>query len=286
MEVARRIDDLRRQVAAARARGRSIHFVPTMGALHEGHRSLIRAAGGADHFVVVSIFVNPTQFGPGEDFESYPRTTDADLQACQAEGADLVFLPSVEEVYPGELLTTVHVERLTSGLCGAHRPGHFDGVTTVVAKLLNMVQPDAAYFGQKDAQQATVVRRMVADLNLPIAIEICPTVREADGVAMSSRNRYLSPPEHQQARSLYEALQLGEGLIRRGERKVQPILRAMRAHLMAAGPCTIDYVEIVDAENLAPLEAIAGKVLVALAVRIGNARLIDNVVVDASAKAQ
>jgi pantoate--beta-alanine ligase len=251
-----------------------------MGALHEGHCSLMRAARAACDEVVVSIFVNPTQFGPGEDFERYPRPLEADLTACWEEGVAAAFCPSVTEMYPPGSLTTVTVSRLTEGLCGAHRPGHFNGVTTVVTKLLNIVQPDAAFFGQKDAQQATVIRRMVRDLCMPVEIVVCPTVREPDGLAISSRNAYLSDGERQQALSLSTALRWVEAQVRAGQRDVETLVRGMRGQVEAAGPCTIDYVEIVDAEDLTPKTVVEGRCLVALAVRIGKTRLIDNVVVE------
>lgn len=280
MDTAHTIADVRRTVAAARAQGKSIHFVPTMGALHEGHCSLMRAARGPNHFVVVSVFVNPTQFGPNEDFSKYPRPVEKDLAACCDEGVDLVFMPTAEEMYPAGATTTVHVAGVTETLCGPHRPGHFDGVATVVTKLFNIVQPDAAYFGQKDAQQAVVIRRMVADLNLPIEIVVCPIVREPDGVAMSSRNAYLSPEHRKQARCLVESLRLAERMVRDGERRTAVIIGAMRKHIDAAGPCAIDYVSAVDPHTLHSLEAIERRCLFALAVRIGSTRLIDNLVVE------
>jgi pantoate--beta-alanine ligase len=229
--------------------------------------------------VVVSIFVNPTQFSPGEDLARYPRPVEADLAACEKEGVHLVFLPSVSEMYPPDSCTTVHVAGLTDPLCGPHRPGHFDGVTTIVAKLFGIVQPDVAYFGQKDAQQAAVIRRMAADLDMKTRISTCPTVREADGLAMSSRNAYLSPADRRQARCLIEALRLGESLIRQGERRACEVVATMRAHIVAAGPCSIDYVEAVDPETLQPVATIDHPVLLALAVRIGETRLIDNLLV-------
>ncbi len=260
---------------------KSIGFVPTMGALHEGHRSLMRTAREGCQIVVVSIFVNPTQFGPGEDFEKYPRPLARDLAVCQEEGVDAVFVPEVGEMYPADAVTTVSVARLTEGLCGRHRPGHFDGVTTVVAKLFNIVQPDRAYFGQKDAQQAAVIRQMVRDLNWPIEVVVCPTVREADGLAMSSRNAYLSPEQRRQALCLSQALNWAKGRIEAGQRDVSKLTAAMREQIEAAGPCEIDYIEVVDAETLEPKASVQGQCLVALAVRIGPARLIDNVLVDA-----
>lgn len=275
------VSQVREYLTPHRRAGRRIGFVPTMGALHEGHLSLMRAARRECDQVIVSIFVNPTQFGPGEDFEKYPRMLEADLAACQAEGVDAAFCPPVSEVYPVGSATAVTVKRLTDGLCGAHRPGHFDGVTTVVAKLFNIVQPDAAYFGQKDAQQAIVLRRMVKDLLWPIEMVVCPTIREPDGLAMSSRNAYLSPAERRQALSLSAALFRARDEILGGQKDVAALVAGIRQRIESAGPCRIDYVEIVDAEELTPLTTVRGKCLLALAVRIGGTRLIDNVVVDA-----
>lgn len=276
------IAELREYLRPHRRKCAVIGFVPTMGALHEGHRSLMRAARGDCGVVVVSIFVNPTQFGRGEDYNRYPRPIEADLAACHAEGVDAVFCPTVQEMYPEGSVTAVTVARLTEGLCGAHRPGHFDGVTTVVAKLFNIVQPDRAYFGQKDAQQAVVIRRMVRDLCWPIEIIVCPTIREPDGLAMSSRNAYLSPAERIQARCLSAALGWARDQIAAGRRDVAELVSQIRQRIASAGPCSIDYIEIVDAEELTPKERVEGRCLIALAVRIGSARLIDNVVVDAS----
>lgn len=274
------IEQVRKYVGEARKAGRRIGFVPTMGALHEGHRSLMRAARAACDEVIVSIFVNPTQFGPGEDFERYPRPLEADLAACREEGVGAAFCPSVAEMYPPDSVTTVTVSRLTEGLCGAHRPGHFNGVTTVVTKLFNIVQPDVAFFGQKDAQQAAVIRRMVRDLCMPVEIVVCPTVREPDGLAISSRNSYLSAGERAQALSLSAALRWAEAQVRAGQRDVESLVREMRRQIDAAGPCGIDYVEIVDADDLRPKAVVEGRCLIALAVRIGNTRLIDNMVVE------
>ncbi len=278
-----KVDELLSHLGAVRRAGRRIGFVPTMGALHEGHRSLIRAArAGCDH-VVVSVFVNPTQFGPNEDFERYPRPLEADLAACEAEGADCVFMPPVSEMYPAGAVTTVSVSGLTEGMCGASRPGHFQGVTTVVAKLFNVVQPDVAYFGQKDYQQAAVIRQMVRDLLYPIRIEVCPTIREADGLAMSSRNAYLSPQERGQAPVLYATLTWARDQIAAGQRDAAGLIPQMRERIEAAGPCAIDYVIINDAETLAPVHTVARQCVLALAVRIGQTRLIDNILVDAAA---
>ncbi len=280
MQVTRDIASTRQAVAAARAAGRRIGFVPTMGALHAAHVSLMEAAGRAGDFVVVSIFVNPTQFGPGEDFEAYPRDEAGDLAACTRAGVDLVFFPTVDVMYPADAATTVHVARLTDTLCGPHRPGHFDGVATVVTKLFNIVQPDAAYFGQKDAQQLAVIRRMTRDLDMPIEIVGCPTVREPDGLAMSSRNAYLDPAQRAQATCLYRALEHARARIHAGQLSPETITAEMRAIVCGAGPCQIDYISIVDPDTMQPVPRIAGPVLVALAVRIGRTRLIDNLTVD------
>ncbi len=251
-----------------------------MGALHTAHVSLMEAAQRDGGYLVVSIFVNPTQFAPGEDFERYPRDEASDLATCEEVGVDLVFMPAAEELYPPGSETTVHVAGLTETLCGPQRPGHFDGVTTVVAKLFNIVQPDAAYFGQKDAQQLAVIRRMVRDLNMPIEIVGCPTVREADGLAVSSRNAYLSEAQRVQARCLYQALCEVGSRIEGGETDAAAIVRAMRQIIADAGPVQIEYISVVDPEAMQPVERIERPVLIALAVRIGSTRLIDNVQVD------
>lgn len=277
---------VREHVAGARRAGKRIGFVPTLGALHEGHFSLIRSAKQQCDVVVVSIFVNPTQFNDPKDLANYPRTLDADVAACAELGVDLVFAPSADEMYKPDAVTTVRVAKITEPLCGQDRPGHFEGVTTVVAKLLNIVQPDVAYFGQKDAQQSLVVRRMIRDLNMPVEIVVCPTVREPDGLAMSSRNAYLSAEERRQARSLYRALRGAAEAVTAGQRDPVALIAGMRQTITAAGPCMIDYVEVVNPDTLEPVDSVAGRVLIALAVRIGQARLIDNVVVDPAAPAR
>jgi len=281
MEVAETIESVRSLVKAARAKGGKIGLVPTMGALHIGHISLIEAAVKDCDFVVVSIFVNPTQFGPGEDFEKYPRPLDADLQVCRKAGVHLVFAPTPEQMYPAENLAWVNVEKLTEPLCGRARPGHFRGVTTVCAKLFNIVAPDFAYFGQKDAQQAIVVRRMVADLNMPLEIVICPTVREPGGLAISSRNQYLTEQQKKDATNIYKSLQQCRRMIDAGIKESRKIIAEMRKILQQVPSIEIEYVSIVDAETLESIEKISGKVLAAVAVRIGPARLIDNILVDA-----
>ncbi|MCS7166833.1 MAG: pantoate--beta-alanine ligase [Gemmatales bacterium] len=276
MQIVATITETRCIIQKARNEGRRIGFVPTMGALHEGHASLIRAARRETDFVVVSIFVNPTQFGPNEDYQRYPRTPEADWALCRREGVDLVFSPSVEEMYPPGFCTWVEVTRLQDVLCGRSRPGHFRGVATVVLKLLNIVQPDIAYFGQKDAQQARIIRQLVHDLNVPIEIRVCPIVREADGLALSSRNAYLSPQERQHATVLYRALQLAQELVNQGECDTSRIRQRMVDLITATPGATLDYAEIVDPETLQPVAQITGPALAALAVRLGSARLIDN----------
>lgn len=275
------VAEVRDCLGSVRRAGKRVGLVPTMGALHEGHRSLIRAARAGCGVVVVSIFVNPTQFGPTEDFAAYPRPLADDLAACRAEGADVAFCPEVGEMYSPAAATTVSVARLTEGLCGAHRPGHFAGVTTIVAKLFNVVQPDVAYFGQKDAQQVIVLRKMVRDLMFPIEIVTCPIIREPDGLAMSSRNVYLSPAERIQALSLSRALEFARDRVAAGGRDPAPLVAEMREQIEGAGPCSIDYIEIVDADELKPKPRIEGRCLIALAVRVGRTRLIDNTIVEA-----
>jgi pantoate--beta-alanine ligase len=279
MNVVHTIEDAQRTIQQARQAGKTIGLVPTMGALHAGHGSLIEAAVKECDFVVVTIFVNPTQFGPGEDLEKYPRTLDADIAYCEALNADLIFAPSGDQMYPQEQLTWVEVEKLTEGLCGCKRPGHFKGVTTVCAKLFNIVRPDSAYFGQKDAQQVIVIQRMVQDLNIPLKIQVSPIVREANGLAMSSRNQYLSPDERARAVCLYEALTQCKEKIDAGRRDTADLTAQMKAHIEKNGG-RIDYVEIVDVETLEQLNEIEGRVLIALAVYIGKTRLIDNLLID------
>jgi pantoate--beta-alanine ligase len=274
--------ELRQCLIEPRRRGESIGLVPTMGDFHGGHLSLIRAARRSCDVVVVTLFVNPTQFGAGEDLESYPRDETRDLAVAEKEGVDLFFAPPAEEVYPAGFTTAVEVLGLTEVLCGAPElrgPEHFRGVTTVVAKLLNIVQPDVAFFGQKDAQQAIVIRRMVRDLDFPVRIEVLPTVREPDGLAMSSRNRYLTDEERRRATALHRALSAAAEVAGGGERSVEPVLAAARAELREAG-VEPEYLEARDAEDLTPAESLNGRpVLVALAARVGRARLIDNTLI-------
>ncbi len=279
MTVIREVAQIRTAARAARARGLVVGLVPTMGALHEGHLSLIRRARAECGLVAVSVFVNPLQFGEGEDYDRYPRTLERDTALSESAGADLVFAPSATEMYPeGRPLTTVSVARLTERLCGAHRPGHFDGVTTVVAKLFAACEPDRAYFGEKDYQQYRVIARMAGDLNLPVEVVPCPIVREADGLAMSSRNAFLSPEERGQALALSRALRAARAAYEGGERDVPRLLAGVREVLAEAPLGTPDYVEIVDALSLEPVTEARGPVVLALAVRFPSARLIDNTV--------
>ena len=280
MEVAKTIEAVRRLVKIARSEGSKIGLVPTMGALHIGHISLIEAAVKECDFVVVSIFVNPTQFGPGEDFGKYPRPLEADLEICRKARVDVVFAPEPRHIYPAENVTWVTVEKLTKSLCGRSRPEHFRGVTTVCAKLFNIVAPDAAYFGQKDGQQAIVIKRMVADMNMPLEIVVCPTVREPNGLAISSRNQYLSEQQKKDAANIYKSLQMCRMLIDAGTTDTLQIIAEMRKLLQQIPSGQIEYVSIVDAETLESIEKIAGKILAAVAVKIGPARLIDNILVD------
>jgi pantoate--beta-alanine ligase len=274
------VAEVRTAVNSARLAGKTIGFVPTMGALHEGHAALIRAAREASDFVVVSIFVNPTQFGPREDFAKYPRTLEADQKICTEAGASLIFAPAVEEIYPERSVTFVEVKELDAILEGASRPGHFRGVCTVVLKLFNIVQPDKAHFGAKDYQQARIIRQMVRDLNVPVAIQVEPTVREPDGLAMSSRNRYLSPTERSLAPSIYKALQAIEVRVMAGEIDVSRLESALNAALAAIVGSRIDYARIIDADSLLPITRLDRPALAAVAVFLGTTRLIDNIVMN------
>jgi len=294
--VVTRISDLRDRLDTARRQGgpgarNTVGFVPTMGAFHEGHRSLMRAARAQHDVVVVSLFVNPLQFGPAEDLDRYPRDLEGDVAVAHLEGVDLVFAPPVEEMYPdGPPRTGVHVEGLGDGLCGAGRPGHFDGVATVVAKLFALVGPATAYFGRKDAQQLAVVRRLTADLCLPVEIVGCPLVREEDGLALSSRNRNLAPAERAAATVLYRALRTGAELVEGGERDAGRVRRVVANVATTEALVRLEYVEVVDSTSLEPVEVLApgegtgvrgvpegNEVLMAVAARVGGVRLIDNV---------
>ncbi|HWG48811.1 MAG TPA: pantoate--beta-alanine ligase [Candidatus Acidoferrales bacterium] len=261
--------------------GKRVGFVPTMGALHEGHLSLVRAARAQCEVVVVSIFVNPTQFGPNEDLAKYPRTFDQDKAMLEREGVDCIFYPSVEEMYPPGATTWVTVEGLSEKLDGRSRPGHFRGVTTVVSKLFNIVQPQAAFFGQKDAAQVAIIRKMVRDLNFSVQIVVCPIVRESDGLAMSSRNAYLNPQERKQALVLSRSLRHVQSLIERGERSADKLIAAGRQAIAEEPGVRPDYFEVVDPDTLDPVKEVANGALVAVAGYVGKTRLIDNLLLPA-----
>lgn len=273
------IEAMRAAARAERSRGRSIGLVPTMGALHEGHLSLVRASRSEANATIVSIFVNPIQFGPREDYSSYPRDFERDAVLLAAEGADGVFFPDAGEMYPPGFRTTVAVEGLEDKLCGRSRPGHFRGVCTVVLKLFQIVHPDVAFFGQKDAQQALILKRMALDLNLEVRLAVRPIVREADGLALSSRNRYLKPEERRAAVVLSRSLEEARAAIARGERSSAGLLAGIKASIGAEPLARLDYAEIVDPETLEPVPEAAGGTLLALAVFIGRTRLIDNLIV-------
>jgi pantoate--beta-alanine ligase len=276
MNVITAIDECREQVTSRQARDQRVGLVPTMGALHDGHLSLVRAAKARCPFVVVTIFVNPTQFGPNEDFKAYPRPLEDDLAKCRSAGVDAVFAPGVEVMYGADTRTTVHVAKLNDGLCGPFRPGHFDGVATVVAKLFHIAPADTAFFGEKDYQQLMVIRQMVADLNFPIEVVGCPTLREPDGLAMSSRNAYLSPSERAQAMSISQALFAARDAVATGNKDAKAISQSARRALVDAGIRSIDYVALVDAETLEALTVIDRPARLCVAARIGKTRLIDN----------
>jgi pantoate--beta-alanine ligase len=267
---------VRDAVAQARRAGRSIGLVPTMGALHAGHASLIQAARAETGFVAVSIFVNPTQFGPAEDLSRYPRPLGEDLEVCTREGVDLVFHPEAAALYPPGFCTFVEVHGLQEVLEGKSRPGHFRGVATIVLKLLNIVQPEIAYFGQKDAQQARIIRQLVADLDVPVKLRICPIVREPDGLALSSRNQYLDPNQRRRATALYQALEEARGLVEGGERQAAVVQHGLATRIQETEGAALDYAAIVDADTLEPLTRLKGTVLLAVSARFGATRLIDN----------
>jgi pantoate--beta-alanine ligase len=278
MDVLETIEQMRAACQAAKQQRNRLGFVPTMGALHEGHLSLVRAAQGRCDVVAASIFVNPTQFGPNEDFSKYPRSFERDRELLEKEGVELLFAPSVEEMYPGNAVTFVTVEGLSERLCGKSRPGHFRGVTTVVAKLFHITQPDFAFFGQKDAAQVAIIRRMVRDLNLSVEIVACPIVREADGLAMSSRNAYLSSQERNSALVLSRSLTQMKTLFEQGERCAAKLGAAGRQIFEEEPSVRLDYIEIVSPETLEPVEHIDDPALVAVAAFVGGTRLIDNIV--------
>jgi pantoate--beta-alanine ligase len=277
MEQIEEFAEVTRLTRVERRAGRSIGFVPTMGALHEGHLSLIRTARRQNEFVVVSIFVNPIQFEPGEDLETYPRTLERDIEICRAEGVDLVFTPTAKDMYPAGFKTFVEVETLGKWLCGRSRPTHFRGVSTVCAKLFNIVRTDRAYFGQKDYQQAVIVRRMVRDLNIPVAVLLCPIVREESGLALSSRNSYLSDGQRAKAATLYKALQASKAQYDAGERDPAVLIQTAGEALSKVPELDVEYIEIVDAEILEPVKSLHRTAVLAVAVHLDGIRLIDNV---------
>jgi pantoate--beta-alanine ligase len=283
MRICETIEDMRAACRAARRGGKRLGFVPTMGALHEGHLSLVRAARASCDIVTASIFVNPTQFGPNEDLAKYPRTFERDRKLLEKEGVELLFAPSVEEMYPVGAAAWVTVEELSDKLDGRSRPGHFRGVTTVVAKLFHIVEPDAAFFGQKDAAQVAVIRRMARDLNFFLEIVACPIVREADGLAMSSRNAYLDPQQRKQALVLYRSLMRVQKLADAGELNAAKLAAAAREEVAGENSVRLDYLEIVDPDTLDSVEDVANGALVAVAAFVGTARLIDNILLPKTA---
>jgi len=277
MKIWKTIEEMRSASSAARREGKRFGFVPTMGALHEGHLSLVRAAKAKSDVVAVSIFVNPLQFGPTEDLAKYPRSFERDRALLETEAVDILFAPQPEEMYPKGGVTYVTVEGLSEKLCGRSRPGHFRGVTTVVAKLFHIVEPDLAFFGQKDAAQATIIRRMVRDLNLPVEIVVCPIVREPDGLAMSSRNAYLSPQERKTALVLNRSLTETKNRFDQGERNARKLIAAGKRVMAQESRVRLDYFEIVDPDTLDPVLEVTRSALVAIAALVGNTRLIDNI---------
>ena len=277
MKICKTIAEMRATSRQARHEGKRLGFVPTMGALHEGHLSLVRAAKAQCDAVAVSIFVNPLQFAPTEDLAKYPRTFERDRELLEKEAVDILFAPTPEEMYPAGAVTYVTVEGLSEKLCGKSRPGHFRGVTTVVAKLFHMVEPDLAFFGQKDAAQAAIIRRMVRDLNLPIEIVVCPIVREPDGLAMSSRNAYLSPQERKSALVLHRSLTQVKKQFDQGERNASKLIEAGKRALAQEPTVRLDYLEIVDPATLDPKQELTSTALVAIAAHVGNTRLIGNI---------
>lgn len=280
IKVVSTVCETRAQVKEWKNQGLTVGLVPTMGYLHEGHQSLIKKAVEENDRVVVSVFVNPIQFAPNEDLETYPRDLEADKRLCDSTGADLIFHPTPDEMYPDGFSTHIQMDNLTKELCGKTRPTHFGGVCTVVGKLFNIVQPDKAYFGQKDAQQLAIIKRMVRDLNFDIEIVGCPIIREPDGLAKSSRNTYLNADERKAALILSKAIKLGEELVADGERNAQTVIKAMTDKINTEPLARIDYVNVVDALSIEPLDVVKGEVLVAIAVYIGKTRLIDNFIIN------
>lgn len=279
MIIIEKITEMQENAEKMRLAGKKIGLVPTMGYLHEGHLSLIRIAREKSDVVITSIFVNPTQFGPGEDYEDYPRDLQRDVRLAEDAGSDIIFYPSASEMYPEGYQTHVEVEKITKVLCGISRPIHFKGVTTVVTKLFNATKPHLAVFGQKDAQQALVIKRMVQDLNMDIDIIVAPVIREPDDLAMSSRNTYLSPRQRKEATVLYRSLMRAKSMIEEGEREPQRIIQEMKAMINHCEGAEIDYISMVDTQMLQPITTLKGEILIAEAVRFGKTRLIDNIIV-------
>jgi len=280
MKIVKTIDQVRSEIKAAKLEGKNVGYVPTMGYLHDGHGSLIKEARKNNDYVVVSIFVNPMQFGPTEDLASYPRDLDKDAALCESLGVDLIFNPEPEEMYDESFTSYVDINGLSDHLCGLSRPVHFRGVCTVLAKFFNIIQPDRAYFGQKDAQQAAIVKQFVKDINFPVEIVRCPIIREADGLAMSSRNTYLSPEERQAALILSKAIFLGQDMVKSGEKDAAVVINKMTLLIKTEKLAEIEYVKAVNGLTMEDVDTIGSPCLVAMAVRIGKTRLIDNFVVD------
>lgn len=282
MRVVQAINDVREEINIYKTSGLTVGFVPTMGYLHEGHLSLMRAAKQDCDKVVVSIFVNPTQFAAGEDFEKYPRDIERDSELAQGEGTDILFVPEAGEMYPEKETTFVDSGDLGQILCGKYRPTHFRGVATVVAKLFNILQSDVAYFGQKDYQQAVIIKKVTKDLNFPIKIKVMPIIRESDGLAMSSRNSYLNPEQRKAAPVIYKSLQAAEQAVKNGEKDVQKIIQTSKQVLETELLCNLQYFEIADPETLQPLKQISDQAAILIAAYIGEVRLIDNMIVSLS----
>jgi pantoate--beta-alanine ligase len=284
MDIIKSIGDLRKAIRNARSTGRTIGVVPTMGYLHEGHLSLMRRARKENDLVVATVFVNPAQFGPHEDFDAYPRNTQRDIDLMQAENVDIAFIPKTDDLYPDGYATYVDVQgSMPQTLCGASRPGHFKGVTTIVAKLFHLTSPHRAYFGRKDAQQVAVIRQMTQDLNFDLEIVACPTVRESDGLAMSSRNSYLSESQRADAVVISQALFEARDMIAAGETQAGKVIDHIRTRIETVKQADIDYLSVVDGKTLHDLDVLHGSVLIAVAVKFGNTRLIDNVAIDVPA---
>jgi pantoate--beta-alanine ligase len=280
MDIINNPEEMQNHAIRWKRKGKKVGLVPTMGYLHQGHLALMQEAGKNCDLVIASIFVNPMQFGQGEDYEVYPRDLTRDAQLAESVGVDVIFAPSTADMYPKNYHTFIDIELLTDHLCGLSRPGHFKGVATVVTKLFNIIQPDIAYFGQKDAQQVIVIKRMAADLNMPVEVVCVPTVREEDGLAMSSRNVYLNEKERQQAPVLYRSLKEAQVLVEQGERNALIIKNRIKEIIFQASLACIDYVEIVDGITVQPVDRLEGKILIALAVRFGQTRLIDNILLE------